>query len=44
MEIVQGWWMGLNYSKRSIIEIIQLACEVAGLKFDSDVVIQLSQV
>jgi hypothetical protein len=31
VELTPGWWMGTNYSKRSIGEIIQLACEVAGV-------------
>ncbi|HCT58836.1 MAG TPA: hypothetical protein DGD08_16675 [Gemmatimonas aurantiaca] len=29
IELGAGWWMGTNYSKRSIAEIIDLACEVA---------------
>jgi predicted type IV restriction endonuclease len=32
VEILQGWWMGTNYSRRDIQKIINLACEVAGLK------------
>lgn len=31
VELVSGWWMGTNYSKRSILEIIELACEIAGV-------------
>jgi hypothetical protein len=31
VEFVPGWWLGTNYSKRSIAEIIELACEVAGV-------------
>lgn len=31
VEFVPGWWLGTNYSRRSISEIIDLACEVAGL-------------
>lgn len=30
VEIVAGWWMGTNYSRRNIQEIIDLAIEVAG--------------
>ena len=32
VEFVPGWWLGTNYSRRSIAEIIQLACEVAGVE------------
>lgn len=32
VELLPGWWMGTNYSRRSIIEIIDLACEVAGVQ------------
>lgn len=31
VEFVPGWWLGTNYSRRSIGEIIDLACEVAGV-------------
>lgn len=30
VEIVPGWWLGTNYSRRSIQDIIELALEVAG--------------
>lgn len=29
-EIMPGWWLGTNYSRRNIHEIIELALEVAG--------------
>lgn len=32
VEFVPGWWLGTNYSRSSIAEIIQLACEVADLE------------
>lgn len=31
VEFMPGWWLGTNYSRRSIGEIIDLACEVAGV-------------
>lgn len=31
VEFVPGWWLGTNYSRRSIAEIIDLACEVASV-------------
>jgi len=30
VEVVAGWWLGTNYSRRSIQDIIELALEVAG--------------
>lgn len=30
VEIVSGWWLGTNYSRRNIQDIIELALEVAG--------------
>jgi hypothetical protein len=33
VELQPGWWMGTNYSKGSISDIINLACEVAGVRF-----------
>jgi predicted type IV restriction endonuclease len=30
VEVVSGWWLGTNYSRRNIQDIIGLALEVAG--------------
>ena len=30
IEVVSGWWLGTNYSRRNIQDIIELALEVAG--------------
>lgn len=30
VEVVEGWWLGTNYSRRNIQDIIELALEVAG--------------
>jgi predicted type IV restriction endonuclease len=30
IEVISGWWLGTNYSRRNIQEIIDLAIEVAG--------------
>ena len=40
-EIYPGWWVGTNYSKQNIREILKLACEVAKLTFDSDLIVNL---
>ena len=31
-----GWWIGTNYSRSTIRHAIELACEVAGLRFGHD--------
>ncbi len=36
-----GWWLGTNYSKKNIENIIKMACEVAGLNYGSDLIIKL---
>lgn len=40
-QLSNGWWVGTNYSKSNISQIIQLACEVAGLRFGSDLTVNL---
>ena len=34
-----GWWVGTNYSCSTLAKIIRTACEVAGFRFGSDVVL-----
>ncbi|MBC8029176.1 MAG: hypothetical protein H7Z16_03615 [Pyrinomonadaceae bacterium] len=41
VEFVPGWWLGTNYSKRNIGEIIELACEVAQVQFNKDLRVNL---
>lgn len=36
-EILPGWWIGLNYSKRQIDVIIRIALEVAGLSIGQSI-------
>jgi len=33
VELAPGWWMGTNYSRKNIDDIIRLACEVAGVRY-----------
>ena len=40
-EIAPGWWIGTNYSNQTKRQIIQMACEVAGIKFDDELKIDL---
>ncbi|MEM2112281.1 MAG: hypothetical protein QXX08_10480 [Candidatus Bathyarchaeia archaeon] len=35
-QIAGGWWVGTNYSRSTIRHAIELACEVAGIRFGSD--------
>jgi hypothetical protein len=42
-QLTSGWWIGTNYSKRSINVIAQMACEVAGLDMGGDMKIWLGQ-
>jgi hypothetical protein len=37
IEIVSGWWLGTNYSRRNIQDIINLALEVAGPSLSSSI-------
>jgi predicted type IV restriction endonuclease len=41
VEIVPGWWLGTNYSRGNINDIIRLACEVAQLRVGQDIRISL---
>ncbi len=36
-----GWWIDVNLSRRSIKQVITMACEVAGMDFGSDLAVQL---
>ena len=42
VEIVPGWWMGTNYSRKNIQEIIDLAREVVGQKIGSAVRVKIA--
>jgi hypothetical protein len=37
VEVVPGWWLGTNYSRRNIQDIINLAIEVAGPKLKNSI-------
>lgn len=41
VKLSQGWWMGTNYSIARIEKMVKLACEVANVEFDKDLVISL---
>ncbi|MEE4363664.1 MAG: hypothetical protein V2J08_07000 [Desulfotignum sp.] len=37
IEVVPGWWLGTNYSRRNIHDIIELAIEVAGPQLHDEI-------
>jgi hypothetical protein len=39
-ELKPGWWVGTNYSVREIEFILRKACQAAGLKWGTDLLIQ----
>ncbi len=40
-QLSTGWWVGTNYSKSNIHDILKLACEVAGLNYGQNFVVNL---
>ena len=40
-QLQSGWWIGTNYSRQAITKIIQMACEVAGIAFGRDLIVNL---
>lgn len=40
-QLTSGWFIGTNYNKGSIEKIIRLACEVAGLEFGKDLIVNM---
>ena len=41
VEIKPGWWLGINLSHAAVKRIVEMACDVAGLKFDRDLKVSL---
>ena len=40
-QLSTGWWVGTNYSKHQIEQILRMVAEVAGLTFGDDLVVWL---
>lgn len=40
-QLSSGWWAGTNYSRANIRQILQIASEVAGLQFDTELIVYL---
>lgn len=40
-ELRSGWWLGINLSRNAIERIIEMACEVAGLRYGVDLKVNL---
>jgi len=43
-EISPGWWLGTNIANRDKERLLRIACEVAGIKFGKDLVIEFPNV
>jgi hypothetical protein len=35
-ELKAGWWLGINLSRHAIERVLEMACEVAGLKYSTE--------
>jgi len=42
-EIRPGWWLGINLSRAAISRIIEMACEVAGLRYGTDLKVNVGE-
>lgn len=42
-QLRSGWWVSTNWNRVSIDQIIRMACEVAGLKYGKDLVVNLGE-
>lgn len=40
-ELKPGWYVGTNYSRQNIADIIRMACGVASVGFITDLIIKL---
>jgi predicted type IV restriction endonuclease len=40
-QLRSGWWLGTNASKAAIEKLIQMACDVAGVTYGQELVIEL---
>lgn len=40
-ELKSGWWVSTNHSRATIGQIIKMACDVVGLRFGSDLTVNL---
>jgi predicted type IV restriction endonuclease len=42
-EVNPGWWIGINLSRAAVARIVEMACDVAGLRFNRDLTISLGE-
>ena len=40
-QLSSGWWVGTNYSRSNIKQIIELACEVANINFGQELILDI---
>ena len=43
IQLSSGWWLGTNHSRRTIGQIIEMACDVARLRYGQDLVLHLGE-
>ncbi len=42
-ELRPGWWLGINLSRAAIRRVIETACEVAGVRYGSELTVNVGQ-
>lgn len=42
-ELKEGWWLGVNLSRAAIARICEMACGVTGLRYDTDLKVNLGE-
>jgi hypothetical protein len=42
-QLVSGWWVSTNHSRQTIARIVEMACGVAKLRFDSELKVHLGE-
>lgn len=43
LDLGSGWWLGVNLSRAAISRIIEMACEVTGLRYGNDLKVNLGE-
>jgi hypothetical protein len=43
VEVQPGWWLGINLSRAAVKRIVEMACEVSGLRFGRDLTLVLGE-
>ena len=40
-EVCHGWWVGTNYSRADVRRLLRSACQVAGIVWEVDLMVEL---